>query len=561
VSPDLEALESRRLLASITEMMVPSGGKAGPDGLVAGPGGTLWFADYNSDKIGVVSANTHKMTEYQLPTNNAQPLGITLGPDGNIWFTESGVGQIGVFNVANQTITEYSLSSPYAIPYAITSGGPGSNTVWFTEEGNNDIGMIDVTSGKVSEFSIPTPDSVPEGITLGPGGAIWFTESIGNQIGVIDPTSHAISEYGGLSAGSQPDAITAGSGNLLWFTEYTGNNVGMINATTHAVSEFAIPTANSRPDGIVAANGALWFTEYAGNKIGTIDPGSDHISEMTVPSAGSLPVGIAGGPKKSIWFTELNAGNLGVIGPSLHLTVTKWPTQSVEAGSAFDMSVAVEDDSNTIDTDYNGPVTVSLGSSAGGGTLGGTLTAMAKDGVATFPGLTLSAAGNYTLQVSTSGATAAMVTLPTITQAVGVPPVIIPPGSRPPQIISEQILTTGKGRHKTTIGFRLVFNSPLDAAAAQNAANYGLTQTMKRGREKAVRAVRLRAIYDPSTESVRLLLSGKPRFAAGGRLVVNAASPAGIMGAAGAYLNSNGMGTPGYNAVFLIGPNMRSISG
>ena len=240
MNPCVEALESRRLLATITQLLVPSGVHSGPDGIAAGPGNTLWFTEYNSDKIGVVNETTHAITEFPLPTNNAQPLAITEGPDGNMWFTESAVGQIGMINVKTDTITEYPLSDSYAIPYGITAGPNGTNSIWFTEEASNEIGMIDVGTGKV--IAIPRsrrPTRCPKGSRSGRTTTSGSPRALGNQIGMIDPTSHVISEYGGPTRGSQPDGITAGTDGNLWFTEYTGNNVGMIDPTSHTVTEFA----------------------------------------------------------------------------------------------------------------------------------------------------------------------------------------------------------------------------------------------------------------------------------------------------------------------------------
>jgi virginiamycin B lyase len=563
VSPLLETLESRRLLtSSVSEIAVPSGIHAGPAGIAAGPGNSLWFTEYNSDAVGVIDASTHKITEFPLPTKNAQPWAITEGPDGNMWFTESGAGQIGMINVTTHVITEYPLSSYYAFPYGITAGPAGTNTVWFTEQASNAIGMINIGTGKVTEFPITTPDSVPEGITLGPDNNIWFTESLGNQIGVIDPTTHVISELGGLTAGSQPDGITVGSDGSLWFTEYAGNRIGTIDPATHAVSEFSVPTTNSRPDDITAGpNGLLWFTEYAGSNIGTINTSTHHISEISVPTAGSQPVGIVAGPQKTVWFGELHSGNLGIVGPALHVVVTIPPVGPLHPGGAFGLSVKVEDDTDTLDTDYNGPVSVSVAAGPKGGALGGTLTAMAVDGVASFTGLTPNVGGSYTLQVSTSGAAAAMVALPLVTATMPLPPVILGSTAPPPEIVAEQVLTTGKGKHKKIVGFKLIFNAPLDAATARSTTNYSLTQSMKRGRENATRAIRLRgAFYQASNNSVSVLFAGTPRFAQGGQLVVNGSGAAGIMGATGVHLDGSDTGRPGTNGTFKILADMRSIT-
>ncbi len=560
-SPDLEALESRRLLTTVSQILVPSGIHAGPNGFAAGPGNSLWFTEFNADKIGVVNPATHAITEFPLPTNNAEPLGITEGPDGNMWFAESGVGQIGMINVKTDAITEYSLGDSYAIPYGITAGP--NDTVWFTEQDSNAIGVINAATGKVGlPIPIPTGDSVPEGMTYVPGGGIWFTESIGNKIGMIDPTTGAISEYTtGLTAASQPDDITLGTDGKLWFTEYSGNQIGMIDPTTGAISEYGVPTAGSKPDGIIQGpGGKLWFTEYAGNQIGTIDASTHAFSEITVPTALSEPVGIAAGPGKTVWFAEKNSGNLGAVAPNLHVVVTGAPVSSFGVASKFGLSATIEDDSDTVDTDFSGSVTVSLAAGPKGGALGGTLTATVVDGVASFAGLTVNEGGNYTIQVSASGTTAAVVALPLVTAPVTSPPVTIL-SAAVPQIVSEQFLTTGKGKHKTIVGFKLSFSAPLDAATAQNATNYTLTQTMKRGREKVAQTIRVRAAYDPSTDTVSLLFSGKPRFTRGGQLVVSAASPVGIKSAAGVYLDGNDSGTPGTDATLTILPNMRSITG
>jgi virginiamycin B lyase len=513
-SPQLESLESRHLLSAVSELLVKT--SAGPAGIAAGPGNSLWFTEFDADKIGVVDATSHAITEYSVPTNNAQPLAITRGPDGNMWFTESGVGKIGMIDVTTHQVTEYPLSSYYAFPDGITSGP--NNTIWFTEEASNQIGMIDVSTGKVTEFPIPTVDSVPEGITLGPDGKIWFTESLGNQIGTIDPTTHAISEYVGLTTRSQPDGIIAGP------------------------------------------NGKLWFTEYAGNKVGSIDPTTHQISQVSIPSSGSTPIGIAAGPHNSVWFAERHSGNLGIVSPSLHVVVVGAPFSSISAGSTFGVSVQVEDDSNTIDTDYSGPVTLSLATAPAGGALGGTISANATGGVASFAGITLNQGGSYTIQVSTSGAAPAIFAVPTVVAPVTLPPITSPIVAPPPEIIAEQILTKGKGKHQSIVGFKLIFSAQLAAATAQSATNYVISQNMRRGRALVAQSIRVRAGYNPSTNSVSLLLVGKPRFMKGGRLLVKATGPTGITGATGVQLDGSATGAPGTNGIFQILPRMRSIT-
>src|SRR5262249_10939792 len=86
-----------------------------------------------------------------------------------------------------------------------------------------------------------------------------------------------------------------------------------------------------------------------------------------------------------------------------HLVVTAQPPASVTAGSTFSLTVKAEDSSGTVDNSFNGTVTVAL-ANLGSAVLGGTLTATAQKGVATFSDLRLNKAGTgYTLHVSANG--------------------------------------------------------------------------------------------------------------------------------------------------------------
>src|SRR5207244_3076475 len=89
-------------------------------------------------------------------------------------------------------------------------------------------------------------------------------------------------------------------------------------------------------------------------------------------------------------------------------------------------------------TNYNGPVTLAFGTNAGGGTLDGTPTVKAVNGVATFTDLLVTAAGaGYTL-VASSGSLQAPTSAPFTVTAPPPPtltptpiPTPIPPSSTP----------------------------------------------------------------------------------------------------------------------------------
>lgn len=82
-----------------------------------------------------------------------------------------------------------------------------------------------------------------------------------------------------------------------------------------------------------------------------------------------------------------------------------------------------------------------------------------------------------------------------------------PPTPKPvaPVFLGEQRVFKGKGKHKKLVGFEFRFNSALNAALAQTAGDYHVTQ--KNGKKVKVLPVKS-ASYDSSTFDVTLAVAG-----------------------------------------------------
>jgi len=88
-----------------------------------------------------------------------------------------------------------------------------------------------------------------------------------------------------------------------------------------------------------------------------------------------------------------------------HLGFARQP-QTTQAGSAITpaVKVAALDDAGNLVPAFTGPVTIALDANPAGGTLAGTLSVPAVNGVATFSNLSINLAGNgYTLTASAAG--------------------------------------------------------------------------------------------------------------------------------------------------------------
>jgi Bacterial Ig-like domain (group 3)/Bacterial Ig domain len=172
--------------------------------------------------------------------------------------------------------------------------------------------------------------------------------------------------------------------------------------------------------------------------------------------------------------------------------------------------------------------------------MGGTALATAglgADGQAIFsvsslpPGvdvITARYSGDANFQGSTSAAVVQLV------QALAPPP-------PPPSVVQAEPLVIdvikGKGRHARSVpefaGFEIVFNEALSVSGAQSPSNYLVEQAVRRGRKTIDEPVAVNVQYNPADSTVDLLVVGKPRFADGGQLSLNAA---GFLSSAGEAL-------------------------
>jgi hypothetical protein len=136
----------------------------------------------------------------------------------------------------------------------------------------------------------------------------------------------------------------------------------------------------------------------------------------TVFKGGPVPVVAATGSRVNATLIPLiyvgpgspggdTTGVGGVVAAAL--AIATQPVTSV-AGTALALTVDVVDAAGNIVTTFTGPIAIALGGNAGIATLGGTLTANAVNGVATFSNILLTkAASSYSLIATASGLTSA----------------------------------------------------------------------------------------------------------------------------------------------------------
>jgi len=297
--PAVEGLEGRQLM-SLNVFSTPSGVETNQ--IAKGPNGALFFTETAANKIGEVTT-AGVVTEFAIPTPNAQPTAIAAGADGNLYFIESGFSvtgagpapAIGRITPAGK-ITELSLPGNIFEVGGITAG-PGGD-VYFTatdaEATGEVVGRI-TPAGQISEFVAPVGFDAGQAITAGPDGNLWLSDPDVGAILRMTPAG-AFTEF---AVPSGPiGGIAAGPDGNLWFTDSTF--IGRIT-TKGAVTEFPLPTKDSAPAAITAGrDGNLYFAGSSpGSGLGRITTGGV-ITQIAVPTSG----GVAAGPDGNIYVTE-----------------------------------------------------------------------------------------------------------------------------------------------------------------------------------------------------------------------------------------------------------------
>lgn len=301
------ALPALATPGTIMEYTVPTV-DAGPQHIVSGPDGNLWFSENKGTKVGRMSP-TGVFAEFPVPIN---PSGITAF-NSQIWFGEANVGHTGGGSIGRLNLdgTGY-VSFPVAANAGVRVLSPGSDgNLWFAEQLINKVGVMSPTGAMVKQIRLSRYDQ-PHAVTVGPDNAMWFTAPGGNYIGRIVPTGTKVDKkYVLPTASGQPLGITSGPDGNLWFVENMAGKIGRITPAG-VITEFPLANSLSRPKSItVGADGNLWFSEHDVNKIGRITT-AGVITEFDLPPAAlSGPFGVAAGPGSKVWFTEFEGSRIG----------------------------------------------------------------------------------------------------------------------------------------------------------------------------------------------------------------------------------------------------------
>src|ERR1700688_3046052 len=156
----------------------------------------IWFAEYPSQKVGVLDPVSGQQTTISLP--NDGPAGLIAGPSATVYVTlhQPDPNRIIQLNESGNIIGgPWTIPNTGATPAGAGDGVMGSDgNIWFTEFSVAKIGMLNISTGVVTNYSVQTNGTNVVQLSNGPDGNVWFTDNCANKVGNITP-SGVITEW------------------------------------------------------------------------------------------------------------------------------------------------------------------------------------------------------------------------------------------------------------------------------------------------------------------------------------------------------------------------------
>ncbi|MHB1561619.1 MAG: beta strand repeat-containing protein, partial [Isosphaeraceae bacterium] len=402
----------------------------------------------NTDPLG--NAPSFVVT-YQL----AAPGGSWSASDNGTYTVTLGgspVTNVGGLAVPSGRLGTFAVNIPAADHMAITAVSIGSSTS--IQAGTNFTATISIEDSQ-GQVQANDNGSVTIALGSGPSGAtLGGTTTVPVKQGVASFSGLAIDLTGkgySLAFSSAGLAPVAATGTFDVTPAKASKLVVTAQPPATATAGGAFPLSVSAEDAygnvVTDASGTVTLTLVAssagaalgGTTSANFSNGVASFSGVTVSAAGTsdtihaASTGLTGAATSAFTVNPPAGGQISRDAPT-QVVVTTAPTATstspMTAGSAFSVTVSLEDAQGQVQTGDNGSVTITLVSGPTGGSLGGKTTVQASQGVVTFSGLTLGlASGDYTIRLSSPNVpTSATLALdvaaanPPPSQGGGIPP-------------------------------------------------------------------------------------------------------------------------------------------
>ena len=218
--------------------------------------------------------------------------------------------------------------------------------VWYTAQRTGELGYLDPKTGAIRTVKLGS-GSAPHGVIVGPDGNPWVTDGGLNAIVRVDARTNGVTRYPLGGPNVNLNTATFDPNGTLWFTGQNGFYGYLKNG---AVTVLQAPRGPG-PYGITTCpNGAVFYASLAGSHVANIDIETVRATPLDLPTAGQGARRVWCASDNSVWVSEWNAGQVGVLqtqgGPRGPRSEWKLP------GNAMPYAVFVDDQDIVWLTDF-----------------------------------------------------------------------------------------------------------------------------------------------------------------------------------------------------------------
>ncbi len=192
-----------------------------------------------------------------------------------------------------------------------------------------------LANGKFQEYALPQDNSGMMRPAIDHQGRIWFGEMNRNYLAMFDPHTGSFMQITPLHGAFGIMGIAIGSDDSVWYAEQYANYIGRYFPATRQFHLYQLPkvttpdpanagktlTLPAAPNDLaIDSHGNVWFTELNANDLGKLNPVTGAIQQYPLTTAKDAPAldpyGITIDPTGNIWFTEASASHLGRLDPA-----------------------------------------------------------------------------------------------------------------------------------------------------------------------------------------------------------------------------------------------------
>jgi virginiamycin B lyase len=113
----------------------------------------LYFAEFQTNHIGRIDAQTGEVKFYETPTLHSRPRRVKMDPQDRLWIGEYQGNRIAMLDTKTGKFTEWPLSTPWSAPYDVAWDKNGE--LWTGSMTTDRVARLDPKTSQIVEYLMP----------------------------------------------------------------------------------------------------------------------------------------------------------------------------------------------------------------------------------------------------------------------------------------------------------------------------------------------------------------------------------------------------------------------